>query len=80
MNYNVFLQLEGSTDDLMMVNGDGSMKCTRLINLEPNYKPEEDEIIDICVTSANVYQEHPMFDKLIGKKIRLTIETLEEDV
>lgn len=79
MNYNVFLQLEGNADDLLMVNSDGSMKCTRLINLEPNIKPEEDEIIDICVTSTNVYQAHPKFDKLIGKKIRLTVETIEED-
>ena len=80
MNYNVFLQLEGNADDLLMINGDGSMKCTRLISLEPNIKPEEDEIIDICVTSTNVFQDHSKFNKLIGKKIRLTIETLEEDV
>lgn len=80
MNYNIFLQLEGRTDDLLMVNGDNSMKCTRLINLEPNIKPEEDEIIDICVTSTNMYKEHPNFDKLIGKKIRLTVETLEDNV
>lgn len=78
MNYNVFLQLEGETNDLLMVNNDGSMKYTRLINLDSDIKSEENEIIDICVTSTNVYQEHPLFDKLIGKKIRLTIETLED--
>ena len=78
MNYNVFLQLEGNTDDLLMVNKDCSMKCTRLINLGEDANFDEDEIIDICVTSTNGFSAHPIFDKLIGKKIRLTIETLEE--
>ncbi len=36
----------------------------------------EDEILDICLTSTNVFGEHPKFDKIIGKKIRMTIEIL----
>jgi len=77
MEENLFLQLEGNTNDLLMINNDNSMKCTRLIQLEPDIKPEEDEILDICITSTNVYGEHPRFDKLIGKKIRMTIETID---
>jgi len=77
MEENLFLQLEGNANDLLMINNDNSMKCTRLIQLEPDIKPEEDEILDICITSTNVYGEHPRFDKLIGKKIRMTIETID---
>ena len=76
MNNDVFLQLEGYSDDLLMVNNDNSMKCTRLLRLEPDIKPDEDEILDICITSNNVFGEHPKFDKIIGKKIRMTIEIL----
>ena len=76
MNNDVSLQLEGYSDDLLMVNNDNSMKCTRLLRLEPDIKPDEDEILDICLTSTNVFGEHPKFDKIIGKKIRMTIEIL----
>ena len=76
MNNDVFLQLEGYSDDLLMVNNDNSMKCTRLLRLEPDIKPDEDEILDICLTSTNIVGEHPKFDKIIGKKIRMTIEIL----
>lgn len=77
MEDNLFLQIEGNANDLLMVNNDNSMKCTRLIQLEPDIKPEEDEILDICITSTNVYGEHPRFDELLGKKIRITVEIID---
>ena len=46
MEDNVFLQLEGNTNDLLAINNDNSMRCTRLIQLEPDIKPEEDEILE----------------------------------
>lgn len=72
-----FLTLEGNANDLLMVNSDNSMKCTRLIKLDPKSKEENEEIIDICVTSTNMYGEHPMFDKLLGKKIRMKVEIID---
>lgn len=79
MNDNVkeFLVLEGYTDDLLMVNGTNSMKMTRLIDLDPESKEYDEEIIDIAVTSTNEYGNHPRFDQLLGKKIRLKVEILE---
>ena len=77
MEDNVFLQLEGNANDLLAINNDNSMRCTRLIQLEPDIKPEEDEILDICITSTNVYGDHPRFNKLLGKKIRTTIEIID---
>lgn len=71
-----FLTLEGNTDDLLMVNDDESMKCTRLVRLDPKSREYNEEIVDIAVTSTNIYGNHPLFDQLLGKRIRLKIEIL----
>lgn len=76
-NVREFLVLEGYTNDLLMVNPSGSMKMTRLIKLDPNNKELDEEIVDIAVTSTNEYRTHPLFDELLGKKIRLKVEILE---
>lgn len=75
-NEKIFLQLEGNADDLLLVSKDHSMKCTRLIKLDPTSMKEDEEIIDVAITSTNYYGSHPMFDKLQGKKIRITVEIL----
>ena len=38
---------------------------------------KNEEIVDIAVTSTNEYGTHPLFDELLGKKIRLKVEILE---
>lgn len=73
-----FLTLDGRTDDLLIVNANNSMKGTRLIKLDPKSMDFDEEIIDIAVTSTNEYGHHPLFDELIGKRIRLKVEILEE--
>lgn len=76
-NEQIYLELEGNTNDLLMVNNDNSMKCTRLINLDENTKLDE-EIVDLCITSTNMNNyEHPIFDKLLDKKIRITVTILD---
>ena len=75
---NIFLELEGKTDDLLMVNNDESMKSTRLIKL-PDTNEEDEEVIDISVTSTNIWHSHPEFDKLLGKRIKMTIEILNDE-
>ncbi|MCD8208436.1 MAG: hypothetical protein LUD72_10900 [Bacteroidales bacterium] len=76
MNDNIILRLEGNADDLLMINETESMKCTRLIYLPDNYDLDE-EVVDICVTSTNVRGQHPIFDQMKGKKVRMTVETIE---
>lgn len=73
----VFLELQGNTDDLLMVNNDNSMNCTRLIWLNPESYNPEDEVVDICITSTNMNGEHPLFNKLLGKKIKIKV-TIED--
>lgn len=73
----VFLELEGNTNDLLMVNGDNSMKSTRLLWLNPESFDPDDEVVDLCITSTNMSGEHPLFDKLLDKKIKITV-TIED--
>lgn len=74
---NIFLQLEGNANDLLMVNSDNSMKCTRLIKLDPTVTEINEEIVDICITSTNMNSEHPLFDKILNKKIKITVEVID---
>ena len=76
-NDKIFLELEGNANDLLMVNNDNSMKCTRLIKLDPTVTEINEEIVDICITSTNMNGEHPLFDKLIDRKIKITIEFID---
>lgn len=72
-----FLQLEGYADDLLAVDEKYGMKHTRLLDLGQN---DEDEVIDVTIMSTNpATDEHPKFDKLLGKKIRITVEVIAED-
>lgn len=73
-----YLVLEGNTNDLLLVNGDSSLKSTRLIKLDLNATTEfNEEIIDLAITSTNMKREHPTFDKLLGKKIRISVDILD---
>lgn len=74
---NIFLELEGNTDDLLMVNNDDSMKCTRLVRLDPFSTNIDEEIVDLCITSTNMEGRHPLFDQLLGKKIKITVEVMD---
>ena len=72
-----FLTLEGNTDDLLMINSDSSMKATRLIRLDPKSSEINEEIIDLAITSTNMNGEHPMFDKILGKKIKISVDIID---
>ena len=74
---NIFLELEGDADDLLMVNNDETMKCTRLIRLDPTSRDLDEEIVDICITSTNMTGGHPIFDRLLGRKIKILVEFLD---
>lgn len=77
MDSKVFLELEGNANELLLINNDNSMRCTRLIDLDENSKNYDEEIIDICITSTNMYGNHKKFDKLLDKKIKITVEIVE---
>lgn len=73
-----YIVLEGNTNDLLLVNGDSSLKCTRLIKLDEAAKDEyTEEIIDIAITSTSMEREHKLFDKLLNHKIKISVDIIE---
>jgi hypothetical protein len=65
--------VSGKANDLLSVSNDGSMKMTRLFVLGDGLDVENDEVVDLCVTSTNPNLSHPLFDQLIGNEIRITV-------
>ena len=54
-----YIVLEGNTNDLLLVNGDSSLKSTRLVKLDLNATSEiNEEIIDLAITSTSMKKEH----------------------
>lgn len=73
-----YIVLEGNTNDLLLVNGDSSLKCTRLIKLDESVKDEyTEEIIDLAITSTSMKKEHTLFDKLLNHKIKISVDIIE---
>lgn len=70
-----FLQLEGNADDLLLVDDANNMRRTMLVDTSGE---EEDEIIDVTVMSTNVAGKFPRFNQLRGRKIRITVEILDD--
>ena len=73
---NIFLQLEGEVNDLLMVNDTESLKSTRIFNIGNNTDVEREEVVDLSITSVNPKGEHPLFDRLLDKRIRITVEII----
>lgn len=76
MNKNV-ITVEGYTNDLYEVSNNGEMKQTRLFYLLPDNIEENQETLDLVITSSNPYHSFPIFDKLLGKKIRITVDVID---
>jgi len=95
MNGNIFLRLEGETNDLLYENG--FLKMTRLVqdvgneSIDVTVESRKDfvshdfvggfetqEQMSCTIGSSNdIDGEHPKFDELLGKKIRITVEVIE---
>lgn len=72
-----FIELVGDTSQFMIGNSDSTVKCTRLVDIDPNETNVDRELIDICITSTSMRGDHKIFNKLIGKKIRITVDILD---
>lgn len=72
------INVEGYANDLLQISNSGEMKQTRLFYLLPENLEENQETLDLTITSTNPYQSFPVFDKLLGKKIRISVDIIEE--
>ena len=77
MSKNVIVD-EGYADDLYEISHNGEMKQTRLFYLLPDNLEENQETLDLVITSTNPYHSFPIFDNLLGKKIRISVDIIEE--
>lgn len=76
-NKNVILQVEGYTNDLLQVAPANTMKRTSLVLINPQSREIGDEVITVCIDSTNEAMTFPIFDSMVGKKIRVTVETID---
>ena len=76
---NVVLQAEGYTNDLLQVSNVNNIKRTSLVYFNPQSMEIGEEVITLSIDSTNEALTFPIFDKLIDKKIRITVEVLDED-
>lgn len=72
------ITVEGYTNDLYSVNRNGDMKQTRLFYLIPEDMNGDSETIDLCITSTNPNKTFPIFDEMLDKKIKISVEIIEE--
>ena len=77
MSSKVILQAEGKTNDLLQVTPTQTMKRTSLIYFNPQSEEIGEEVITISIDSTNEALTFPIFDKMIDKKIRVTIEIID---
>ena len=71
------ISVEGYADDLYEISKNGEMKQTRLFYVIPENLEENQETMDLCITSTNPYHSFPIFDNLLGKKIRITVDIID---
>lgn len=77
-NNKLVFSVEGYTNELLQVSNKHNMKRTSLIYLNPISQEIGEEVITISIDSTNEALTFPIFDKLINKKIKISVETIDE--
>lgn len=76
----VVFSAEGYTNDLLQISEAHNMKRTSLVYFNHISKEIGDEVITVSIDSNNETLTFPIFDKMINKKIRVTVETIDDNV
>jgi len=73
----VILELEGNVNDLLSVDNERNLKMTRFV-LDSDNDPENEETVDIAITSVDPSRTHKVFNEgLLNKKVKITVETID---
>lgn len=78
-NSKVVFSAEGYTNDLLQISEAHNMKRTSLVYFNHISKEIGDEVITVSIDSDNEALTFPIFDKMINKKIRVTVETIDDN-
>lgn len=71
-------QTEGNANDLLVVDDEHSCKQTRLI-LDTRDSENDEEILDVTITSTDPTRTHPLFNNsILGKRIKITVEEIDD--
>ena len=76
MSTRKFLELQGNTNDLLTC--EGCLKMTRLFDFTNYDHDGKDEIIDLTIGSSSIKGEHTKFDELLDRKIRITVDIIDD--
>lgn len=69
-------QFEGKMDDLLVDYG--KVKSSRLVEFGETDENGNEQNWDVQLTSYNSFgTKHERFDKMLGKTVRITVETIE---
>ena len=71
------MYFEGNVDDLLYVSDDNKIKLTRLVNIDKDCDPENEEVLDLTLTSSSNNGNHFAFDKCLGKKMRVIVNFVD---
>jgi len=73
----MIFQVEGNTNDLLQVSSEHNMKRTSLVHFNPVSKEIGEEVITVSIDSTNEALTFPIFDEMVNKKIRVTVEVID---
>lgn len=76
-NKKMIFQVEGNTNDLLQVSSEHNMKRTSLVHFNPISKEIGEEVITVSIDSTNESLTFPIFDEMVNKKIRVTVEVID---
>ena len=71
------MTFEGNVNDLLCVDNERNLKMTRFV-LDSDNDPDNEEVIDIAITSVDPSRTHQLFNNgLLGKKVIISVDILE---
>lgn len=76
-NKKMIFQVEGNTNDLLQVSSEHNIKRTSLVHFNPVSKEIGEEVITVSIDSTNEALTFPIFDEMVNKKIRVTVEVID---
>lgn len=74
---NIVFEAEGYTDDVLAIDDTNGMKSTHILYLGDDLMDIDGEVIDIQITSTNPSRCTPVFDSMLGHRIKVSVEVCD---
>ena len=70
-------ECKGTVDDMLEVSEHKTMKTLNVMYMGENPKERDHETFHVTITSSAMNGEHPVFDRMLGKTVKITVETID---